>query len=151
MQVGFIQGYTDADRAEYLFSSPRWQGFMEDSISGLGLESASFAERYAGYDIVFFVDARAGLSDAQLRGIDVYAKGKRLEIGLVLPHPGGRVMPGEAHRPALENLFSGVELALQSLGFDTAQLNVFAPTWINQIVSDDEMFRSPDKWGSWRD
>ena len=146
MQIAFVQGYTDAGRAQYFFSSPGWQRFMRESVSGLGLQSPSFAQSYPGHDIVFFVDARTDIEAVQLRGVDVDKKRKCVETGLVLPHPGGRVAPGVPHRPALESLFRGVDLRLRSFGFDTAPLLAAVPGWIDQIVSDGAMFRSPEAW-----
>ena len=119
---------------------------MEDSVSALELQSSSFARDYPGYDIVFYIDARTGIDAVQLRGVDVDKKRKSVETGLILPHPGGRVAPGEPHRPALENLFHGVGLRLQSFGFDTAPIAAAAPAWIDQIVPDSAMFTTPEAW-----
>lgn len=76
MQIAFVQGYTDASRAEYFFSSPYWQGFMADSVSALELQSSSFDRDYTGYGICFYVDARTGIDEVQLRGVDVDKKRK---------------------------------------------------------------------------
>lgn len=146
VQIGFSQSYTDAGRAQYFFSSPYWQRFMRESVSGLELQSSGFAADYPGYDIVFYVDARTDIDAVQLRGVDAYKSGKRVETGVILPHPGGRVAPGEPHRNALEHLFRGVDLRMASFGFDTAPLLAAAPTWIDRIVADSAMFRSPDAW-----
>jgi hypothetical protein len=141
VQVSFTQVYIEVG-ANFPFSH-LFQHRLSEAVTALVVPSALYLKKYgADFELIFYISAKRGLENNEIRGPRVFKKAKDVEYSVFLPFDV-IMRDGDAPRHAVILLLKGVCAVLAMLEIDKTKLLDHENSIIDSICSDPTMLAAP--------
>ncbi|HAB15340.1 MAG TPA: hypothetical protein DCE44_02705 [Verrucomicrobiales bacterium] len=142
MKVHFGQVYIEPGVA--LPFSHHFQRRLSEEITALVTSSTKFTQRYGeDWELMFRISAKRTICDNEIRGPSVFKNDKDVEFTIFLPFDAIQ-REASVSRSAIGFLLCGVCAVLDSLGFDTSEIQARLSSLAESISSDPTMFEPDD-------
>ena len=143
MKFGFCQGYTIPMVLPF---SGKMQEFICEEVGSVVDASPLFLKKYdPDYAIDFWMGAKSGLTEVEIKGPGIYRKNKMVEFAVNLPFDV-ILRADDGPRCALRFLFDGIRTILRRYEIDTTKLDANEARIIDKICSNPEMFDDDEPW-----
>src|SRR3974377_1652345 len=141
MQISFTQVYIEGG-VSFPFSH-LFQHRLSEALSALAEPSALFLKHYgADLEFIFYISAKDGIQDNEIRGPTVFRKAKDVEYTVFLPFDVV-MRHDDAPRYAVILLLKGICEVFDRLKIDKAPLLDKQESIIESICSDPTMLGAP--------
>jgi hypothetical protein len=102
--------------------------------------SALFIKKYSNYSLHFWMSARIGIPEPEIKGPGIYRRTKDVEYSIFLPHSGVPQPFDRSLATPLNQLFSSIANVLSTLQIDSRVLTAQVPALIDEVLSDSTMY-----------
>jgi hypothetical protein len=141
MQVSFTQLYIESD-AIFPFSH-HFQHRLSEAVTTLVIPSVKYLKKYGeDFELIFYMSAKRGPQDNEIRGPTVFKKAKDVEYTVFLPFDVIS-RDGDAPRHCLRFLLKGICDVLDKLEIDKTRLLDRQDAIIEGICCDPTMLAAP--------
>ncbi len=146
MQVSFTQVYIEGG-VDFPFSH-HFQHRLSREASALVEPSSKFVKKYGeDFELIFYISAKRGLQDNEIRGPTVFKKAKDVEYTVFLPFDV--IIPhADAPRHALRFLLKGMGDVFDKLKIDKTRFLEQQEAIVEGICADPTMLAEPDWSGA---
>ena len=138
MKCFFTQAYIDPDAGFPL--SYHFQELLSAEVGNAVVDTREFYKDFgSGFDLTFYISAKAGISSPEIVGPGVFKKSKDVEFTIFLPFPTGYSGDREGLVPVIGNLFSAIEGVLDRLKIPHEGLALSEMKVVKAVLHDSEM------------